>query len=727
MFIVRPETKNLSKSSLRAFCCLTIAAVMAMVLVWSNHSVHAVGTLDSAFGTAGIVTTDFNSGPDAIHAMALQTNGKIVVAGQTYASETTSFDFAVARYNTDGTLDTSFGGTGKVVLDFAGLVDIANALVIQSDGKIVVGGYARTTGNSSALALARFDSSGNLDTGFGTGGKVVTQITANFDQVHGLALQADGKIVATGGANNVNFNSNLALVRYNTNGTVDTGFGGPSAGIIVIDFNGGFDEGNAVTVTAAGKIIVVGQSSSAPSATDTSTALLQFNSDGTADTSFGTAGRRFDRVGANDLGTAVALQPDGKIIVGGTTASDQLTGFDFVVYRHNADGSLDTSFNVSGYSVTNINNNSSDELRAVAIQSDGKIVAVGRSNRDVGIVRYSSGGTVDGKAILDPFGLDDDGAAVAIQPDGKVIAAGTFTNGAAVDFGLARFVSFNNVVPRLVPGDFDGDGKTDAAVYRPSNGVWYLLRSSNGAFVFEAMTANLRPVPADYDGDGKADFATFSISTGGWVIRNSSNGTTTNYNTGVNSDIPVPGDYNGNGKAEVTVFRPSTTIWTGFAEAPATGINRQRQFGISTDLTAQADYDGDGQTDIAVFRPSTGIWYILRSSNVTIAAVSWGVNTDRPVPGDYDGDGRADIAVWRPSQGIWYVVRSSDGAILQQPWGNNSLGDIPVPGDYDGDGKYDFAVYRTGTWYWLNSSSNSLGSVQFGLSGDVPAPATYIP
>ena len=269
--------------------------------------------------------------------------------------------------------------------------------------------------------------------------------------------------------------------------------------------------------------------------------------------------------------------------------------------------------------------------------------------------------------------------------------------------------------------NFDADGVSDVAVFRPSTGVWYALNSTNGnAQIVQFGTNGDKIVPGDYDGDGKSDFAVFRPSTGVWYVMKSTGGfIITQF--GINGDVPVSGDYDGDLKSDIAVFRPSTGVWYIFRSSD-NGYDI-RQFGISTDKTAQGDFDADGKTDIAVWRPSTGVWYIWKSSDNNYLIFAFGLNGDKPVPADYDGDGKCDAAVFRPTGGIWHLLRSRDGYTSLQ-FGIST--DRPVPADFDGDGKTDVAVFRNGVWYAFKSSDSNVLVNSFGTSGDGPVPSGYI-
>jgi hypothetical protein len=293
-----------------------------------------------------------------------------------------------------------------------------------------------------------------------------------------------------------------------------------------------------------------------------------------------------------------------------------------------------------------------------------------------------------------------------------------------------------------VPSDFDGDGKTDFAVFHRAAGTpglayWNYLKSSDYPTSVSVQwgVSTDTPVPGDYDGDGLTDKAIFRTGNGingDWRILGASV-----FTYGYNTDITVPRDYNGDGKTDVAVVRPGTGNLRWYPYDELIEDYCLVFWGLSTDKLVPADYDGDGRAEVAVFRPADGNWYILPVLTGTCVVgdyevIHWGLSTDKPVPGDYDGDGKYDLAVFRPSEGIWYIRQSSECDesecdLLALEWGLNT--DIPVPGDYDGDGKFDVAVFRPSntTWYVLKSSDGQALTAVFGESTDTPVPALYIP
>lgn len=290
---------------------------------------------------------------------------------------------------------------------------------------------------------------------------------------------------------------------------------------------------------------------------------------------------------------------------------------------------------------------------------------------------------------------------------------------------LALFLAAS--AANALAADFDGDGKADFAVFRPSTNVWRMQSSETS---FQAVRWGLAGdilVPADYDGDGKTDIAVWRPKRGTWHIFRSSDsafmvigwGLTTMHETGSIADVPVPADYDGDGRADIAVWRHDTGIWyvlkssAGYDPGRAT----MHHWGLFGDVPVQADYDGDGRTDIAVFRPSENRWYWIESKTGHLAARTFGfAGDDRLVPADYTGDGKADIAVYR--RGVWYFLNSETGEM--EPFELGFHDSEPVPADYDGDGITDFAVYKKGVWYLYESGKPKFRTFNFGSEGDIP-------
>ncbi len=394
------------------------------------------GSLDSTFGANGIVTTNFGVDDNAT-ATAIQTDGKIVVVGR--VNFPNNSDFAVVRYNMDGSLDTSFGTNGKVTTNMGNILEKANDVAIQTDGKIVVIGETYNV-SKYEIAMVRYNPNGSLDTTFDFDGKVITSIGSGSAIASAVTLQTNGKIIVVGHVY-TSISIDFSVLRYNADGSLDTTFS--DDGIVNTNINN-TSLAEDVKIQLDGKIVVVG--SSFYSGFNSYFVTVRYTTDGSLDTTFDTDGIITDVLGYDDSARSIAIQSDGKIVVAGTSANG-LNNTDFAVVRYTTFGSLDTTFGNNG-KVTSDLSGSQDFANTVAIQVDGKILVSGSSlvgaNFDFTVVRYTIYGALDpdfgtnGK-VTTSINSSDYAQDMIIQPDGKIVLVGDSNNGSNTDFTVVRY------------------------------------------------------------------------------------------------------------------------------------------------------------------------------------------------------------------------------------------------------------------------------------------------
>lgn len=418
------------KSKIRA-----LAMAMILAIVSATAALAAAGAFDPTFDGDGKAILNLG-GDDSIQAMVLQPDGKIIVAGYTNNPPIAGYDFALARYNSDGSLDASFDGDGIVTTDILALDNKAMAVALQPlDGKIVVGGDVCFSATDCDFALTRYHSNGSLDTSFDGDGIVTTDFDWMSDEIRGVAIQTDGKIVVVGYTGDYAMYSAYGLARYHSDGSLDTSFdvdGKAEAHI------GWLDYPRAILIQPDGKILVAGLSDTEALFGEDYISLARLNTDGSYDTSFSGNGRVTIDFPPHSGGTALALQTNGKIIVAGHTGYPR----DFALARLNPDGTQDSLFSGDGKLATDLGGN--DNVFAIALQPDGKILLAGISDasgaNDFVLARYHREGFLDtsfsGDGIVRvSLGADDGAYAAAVQPDGNILAAGS----ANENFALARF------------------------------------------------------------------------------------------------------------------------------------------------------------------------------------------------------------------------------------------------------------------------------------------------
>jgi uncharacterized delta-60 repeat protein len=465
---------------------------------------NADGTLDTTFDVDGMTTTDFGTWSNLVGDIALQPDGKIVAVG--WSNNGTSREFAVARYNSDGSLDTTFDTDGIAIVDITAANDEANGVVIQPDGKIVVVGH--TLNGTTDFAVARFNADGSLDNTFDTDGMLTTDLFGSEDRARDVDIQSDGKIVVIG-QEGLTASRDFAVVRYNTDGSLDTSF--DTDGKVTTDFYGSTDQGRELVIQPDGKIVVVGRIINGG---QEDFGIARYETNGALDTSFDTDGWTSTDINGEDQGEGLDIQPDGKLVAIGYSNRD-VNGA-FTVVRYNSDGSLDTSFDGDGIATVDLASGL-DDGEAVVVQPDGKIVAVGHSmntDDDVGLVRFNTDGSVDNLGCAGPTSLYRSVGTTATNLNVSSYTVeisgttATFAGSMPDSIGVGDALTYNNGSNQLafisgrtsdtVYTVVNKDGGTPVAT--PALTAVGVYRSYSSLFNWEASTQNgniTEPAPGD--------------------------------------------------------------------------------------------------------------------------------------------------------------------------------------------------------------------------------------
>jgi uncharacterized delta-60 repeat protein len=615
-----------------------LVAAMVVAVVFSAGAKAAPGDLDPTFSGDGKQTTDFSFGFSRAAAIAHQPDGKLVAVGTDLGH--LGGDFALARYNADGSLDTSFSGDGKQTTDFGGSGG-ATGVALQGDGKIVAVGFGGTGGD---FALARYNADGSLDTSFSGDGMETTDFGGFSDRATGVALQGDGMIVVVGGAP-----GDFALARYNPNGSLDTSFSGD--GKQTTAFGGG--SGATGVALQGGKIVAVGSDGG-------DFALARYNPNGSLDASFSGDGKRTTHFGPVDRANAVALQGDGKIVAVGR-AGDGTGGDDFALARYNPNGSLDPSFSGDGRRRTQFP--FGDGANGVGLQGDGKIVAVGSAGNAAGgsdfqLARYNPNGSLDTSFVGDGkrktgFGGFGDGAiGMALQGDGKIVAvghAGGDGRGGGV-FALTRYNANGSL-----DTSFAGDGRKTTDFGRFGDGARGVALQGDGKIVAVGRAGN-----AADSGEG-ADFALARYNTNGSLDTSFSGDgkQTTQFPFGGEATgvalqgegkiVVVGGD--GSGEFALARYNANGSLDTSFS---GDGKQRTDFYETYSETSTAVALQGDGK--IVAVGVASDRYY----SNLVLARY----NPNGSLDASFSGDGKSGTSFGPYNGGASAVALQGDGKIV---------------------------------------------------------------
>jgi uncharacterized delta-60 repeat protein len=733
-----------------------LVGAMVISLVFPTVALGGAGDLDPTFSGDGKQTTDFGFGLSSAAATVLQPDGKIIAVG----ADDAHFDFALARYNPDGRLDTTFSGDGRQTTEFGGN-DSAAGVALQPDGKIMVVGRGGDFGND--FALARYNPNGSLDASFSGDGRQTTDFGGG-DAAADVVLQPDGKIVVAGGAG-----GEFALARYNPNGSLDVSFSGD--GRQTTDF-GGNDAASGVAIQPDGKTVAVGVASSG-SAGDF--ALARYNSDGSLDATFSGDGRQTTDFAGSDQAKGLVLQGDGKIVAVGFAGEFGTGGGDFALARYNVNGALDTSFSGDGKQTTDFGASFGEGANAVALQGDGKIVAVGdgggggRFGDDFALARYNPNGSPDpsfsgdGRQTTDFLGSDR-AAGVALQGDGKIVVVGRADFG---HFALARYnpngsldPSFSGHGKRIThfPGEdrssgiaVQSDGKIVAvggavAIASATDGDFALARYRTSGALDTSFSADGRRT-TNFGGDLEQAAAVAVQSDGKLIVvgttqadfRTDSDFALARYNPNGSLDTSFSGDgrqttdFGGGDAAAGVALQANGKIVVAGRGGPG-GDFALARYKRNGSLDTRFSRDGKKRTDFGgSFDGAAGV--ALQANGKIVAAGGGGPDGDFALARynlrglldtSFSGDGRQTTDFGGTSDGAAGVAIQRDGKIVAAgrggPGGDFALARYDLHGSLDstfsGDGKQrtDFGGFDEANGVALQGNGKivAVGDVGFG-------------
>lgn len=672
---------------------------------------NANGTIDASFGANGLVVISIDNFQRFFDFVILP-DGKLLVVGDTY-SDADGLNIAIFRYLANGTRDTGFGTNGIITTRIGSQFSTGSKIALQPDGKFIVAGFAVNGDNGSdgKSAVVRYNANGTLDNTFGTNGVTLIPYDNSIFRLGEALVQNDGKLLVAGHgrfAGNIDF----VVLRYNVNGTLDSSFG--ANGLVHTDVDNLANVIGGMVLQPDGKIVINGRTLTADFVGTMSSSVLRYNANGTLDNSFGTGGIvqiTEPTPNVEGLALALAIQQNGKILTAG------IRNLTFAVARYNANGTLDTTFGTNGIVTTIVGETGIDRIYSLAVQSDGKIIAAGGRNNasffyDVVLVRYLGDPVSTApRAVYNDFfgtGRSDyllfDRSITAIRWD---ILRNPVTSPPQIRHTFWGFSASD--FPAV--GDYDGDLKMDVGVWRPGTAnnpqsYFYIQRSSdanpNAVYSQPWGLPTDRPATGDYDGDGKDDFAVTRSESGKrvWYILPSGGGNFRRVEFGsATGDFVISehgSDFNNDGRDDLVVIRLSSngdlTFYIG--DALTGQLILAQQWGNSRVTNSGSvflfygNYLGDSRADVGIYYDTcqsnpncdvAGTFWIKETggSNYTVTKFGVPFNSqigagDFPIQGDFDGDGKFDITVTRFQNKTFYSLLSSNGQLQAQYFDGNS-------------------------------------------------------